>query len=86
MKNDFMLPYKMACKIQQQKERVFAYDDFLTIVEAFQAAGGTKAQTAMFDFYSKLSNEEIVSRCKKICRLNSLLTKVKINSNDLSRK
>lgn len=76
--NDFMLPYKLANELQQDRGE-FGSEDFINVVEAFQAAGGKRAQLEAFDVFKKLSNKDLFERCRKICRLASLLKNIQIN-------
>jgi hypothetical protein len=76
--NDFMLPYKLANELQADRGE-FASEDFINIVEAFQAAGSKRAQLEAFEVFKKLSNKDLLDRCQKICRLSSLLKKIQVN-------
>lgn len=77
--NDFMLPYKLANELQQDRGQSFSSEDFLNIVESFQAAGGTKAQLRAMECFKKLSNKDLIERCHTICRLANLLKRIQIN-------
>ena len=77
---DFMLPYKLANELVDGLDKTPSNEDFICIVESFQASGGEKSQLRAMDVFEKLSFEELISRCRKISKLNKLLLNIQTNN------
>ena len=75
----FLLPYRLANELVEDPDVELLPEDFIAVVNAFQAVGSEQEQRRTCEVFKKLSREEMLSRCHKISRLTALLNKFQSN-------
>jgi hypothetical protein len=75
----FLMPYNLAKELDDHFKPLHI-NDFVNLVEVFQAAGNEKNQHEVFDLFKTLSKEEVISRAYKISKLSRALVLIKKNN------